>query len=191
MKEDFVFFRKTKNHMKNMTKLVALLLAVLMCAGIVACGKNEEAAATTTAQNSTETTSATEDSALGVDDYPGWVTLDLPELNYNGDEVSVLHWDSEKPEFGMEEITGSLVNDAIYERNTNIEERLNVTLKFTEQNGSVDYMAEFAQAVQNAYQAGAKEYDIIPTYSRTAAILSTRGLYYKIGRASCRERVLR
>ena len=171
--------KKRQSIMKTMMRIVALMLAVLMCGGIVACGKGgEESATTTTAQNSAETTSATESHAY--DDANPSPTLDLPELNYNGDEVSVLHWDSEKPEFSIEEITGSLVDDAIYQRNTNIEERLGVELKFTEQNGSVDYMAEFAQAVQNSFQSGAKEYDIIPTYSRTAAILSTRGLYYNM-----------
>ena len=165
---------------------MALLLAVLMCAGVVACGKSGgesegttqgNADATTTVSGET-TTAATEDNNL---DANGYWKDDLPEtLNFNGDVVSVLHWDSEKPEFDMEEITGTLVNDAIYQRNTNVEERLGVELKFTEQNGSVDYMAEFAQAVQNAYQSGGREYDIIPTYSRTAAILSTRGLYYNM-----------
>ena len=166
--------------MKSMMRLVALLLAVLMCAGIVACGKSAEESVTTTAQGTEATTAATQ-ATVEADDAITIPTLDLPEdLNYNGDVVSVLHWDSEKPEFSIEEITGSLVNDAIYQRNTNIEEKLGVKLQFTEQNGSVDYMAEFAQAVQNAFQSGAREYDIIPTYSRTAAILSTRGLYYNL-----------
>ena len=159
-----------------MMRLVALLLAVLMCAGIVACGKSAEESVTTTAQGTEATTAATQ-ATVEADDAITIPTLDLPEdLNYNGDVVSVLHWDSEKPEFSIEEITGSLVNDAIYQRNTNIEEKLGVKLQFTEQNGSVDYMAEFAQAVQNAFQSGAREYDIIPTYSRTAAILAPRGL---------------
>ena len=164
---------------------MALLMAVLMCAGVMACGKSDGASEATTQGNAdattvagTETTAVTEDNNL---DANGYWKDDLPEtLNYKDDVVSVLHWDSEKPEFDMEEITGSLVNDAIYQRNTNVEERLGVKLQFTEQNGSVDYMAEFAQVVQNAFQSGAREYDIIPTYSRTAAILSTRGLYYNM-----------
>ena len=177
--ECFFVYKKRVSMMKNMTRIVALLLAVIMCGAIVACGKSGDETATTTAQNAEVTTAATESGA--VEDADTGATLDLPaELNYNGDTVSVLHWDSEKPEFGVEEITGALVDDAIYQRNTNIEERLGVQLQFTEQNGSVDYMAEFAQAVQNAFQSGAREYDIIPTYSRTAAILSTRGLYYNL-----------
>ena len=177
--ECFFVYKKRVSMMKNMTRIVALLLAVIMCGAIVACGKSGDETATTTAQNAEATTAATESGT--VEDADTGAMLDLPaELNYNGDTVSVLHWDSEKPEFGVEEITGALVDDAIYQRNTNIEERLGVQLQFTEQNGSVDYMAEFAQAVQNAFQSGAREYDIIPTYSRTAAILSTRGLYYNL-----------
>jgi ABC-type glycerol-3-phosphate transport system substrate-binding protein len=166
--------------MKNMMRIVALLLAVIMCGAIVACGKSEDEIATTTAQSTGMDTTATQETQP-VDDDPHAISLGLPEeLFYNGDVVSVLHWDSEKPEFSIEEITGSLVNDAIYQRNTNIEERLGVNLQFTEQNGSVDYMADYVQAVQNAFQSGAREYDILPTYSRTAAILSTRGLYYNL-----------
>ena len=150
-----------------MMRIVALLLAVIMCGAIVACGKSGEESATTTAQSTGMDTTATQETQP-VDDDPHEISLGLPEdLFYNGDVVSVLHWDSEKPEFSIEEITGSLVNDAIYQRNTNIEERLGVNLQFTEQNGSVDYMADYVQAVQNAFQSGAKEYDILPTYSRT------------------------
>ena len=171
--------------MKNMMRVIALFLAVLMCTAAIACGKSGNEGDVTNATGTTTTAAEGEvTTAPAVDDNldeNGYWKDDLPDdLNYQDDEVSVLHWDSEKPEFEIEEITGTLVNDAIYQRNTNVEERLGVKLKFTEQNGSVDYMAEFAQAVQNAYQSGAREYDIIPTYSRTAAILSTRGLYYNM-----------
>ncbi|MBQ7322336.1 MAG: hypothetical protein IJW99_09580 [Clostridia bacterium] len=168
-----------------MMRVIALFLAVLMCTAAIACGKSGNEGDVTNATGTTTTAAEGEvTTAPAVDDNldeNGYWKDDLPDdLNYQDDEVSVLHWDSEKPEFEIEEITGTLVNDAIYQRNTNVEERLGVKLKFTEQNGSVDYMAEFAQAVQNAYQSGAREYDIIPTYSRTAAILSTRGLYYNM-----------
>ena len=104
--ECFFVYKKRVSMMKNMTRIVALLLAVIMCGAIVACGKSGDETATTTAQNAEATTAATESGT--VEDADTGAMLDLPaELNYNGDTVSVLHWDSEKPEFGVEEITGA------------------------------------------------------------------------------------
>ena len=114
-------------------------------------------------------------------DAEGYWKDDLPdELDYKGDVVSVLHWNSEENEFEILEQTGTLVDDAIYERNMAVEERMGIDLTFTEQEGENANIANFALYVQNAYQAGSRDYDIIPTYSRTAAVLSTRGLYYNL-----------
>ncbi len=175
--------------MKAFKRITALMLAILMLATIVACGGNGGNETTTADNGGTTAASGDGTTASGETTVPegpgvdanGYQLDDLPDdLNYNGDTVSVLNWNSEKPEFEIEEQTGALVNDAIWQRNQNIEERLGVELVFTQQDGSVDYISAFAQHVQNAYQAGGHEYDIIPTYSRTAAVLSTRGLYYNL-----------
>ena len=180
--------REAKRNMNAFKRMMALMLAIMMLATVVACGKTEDPAATTTAQGGDAvdtTTAATEQTYADPKDDPanydanGYWKDDLPEdLNYNGDVVSVLNWKAEENEFEILEQTGTLVDDAIYQRNMNIEERLGVDLTFTEIEGSNSYIADFAQYVQQAYQSGSRDYDIIPTYSRTAAVLSTRGLYY-------------
>ncbi len=181
--------REAKKKMKAFKRMTALMLAILMLATIVACGGNGGNETTTadnggtTAASGDGTTAASESNVPegpGVD-ANGYQLDDLPDdLNYNGDVVSVLNWEAEKPEFEITEQTGALVNDAIWQRNQNIEERLGVELTFTEIPGNNSNISPFAQHVQNAYQAGGHEYDIIPTYSRTAAVLSTRGLYYNL-----------
>ena len=181
--------REAKRKMNAFKRMMALMLAILMLASIVACGgKTEDPAATTTAQGgdaADTTTAATEQTYADPKDDPanydanGYWKDDLPEdLNFNGDVVSVLNWKAEENEFEILEQTGTLVDDAIYQRNMNIEERLGVDLTFTQIEGSNSYIADFAQYVQQAYQSGSRDYDVIPTYSRTAAVLSTRGLYY-------------
>jgi len=177
--------------MKAMTRILAMVLALMMLVTVVACGKsgdNTDATTTAPTGNGDATVSDTGTTApIDPKDDPnnydanGYWKDDLPsDLNYKNDTVSVLHWNSEKPEFEIEEQTGDLVGDAIYLRNQTVEERLGVDLTFTERDGENANIAAFAMFVQNAYQAGSREYDIIPTYSRTAAVLSTSGMYYDL-----------
>ncbi len=177
--------------MKAFRRIMALMLAILMLAAAVACGgsKDDPTDTTTAAQGDATdaTTATTEVTYADPKDDPnhydgeGYWKDDLPEdLNYNGDVVSVLHWKADENEFEILEQTGNLVDDSIYHRNMTLEERLGIDLTFTEIEGSNAYIADFAQYVQNAFQSGSRDYDIIPTYSRTAAVLSTRGLYYNL-----------
>ena len=121
--------------MNAFKRIMTLMLAILMLTTIVACGgKTDPVATTEAAQGGAEatteaTTVATEDNNL---DANGYWKDDLPEdLNYNGDVVSVLNWKAEENEFEITEQTGILVDDAIYNRNMTIEERLGVDLTFT------------------------------------------------------------
>lgn len=176
--------------MKNWKRMMALLLAIMMLATVVACNKTDNGnGENTTSNNGADTTVSGSSDIVYADpkddpnnyDVYGYWKDDLPDnLDYNKDTVSVLHWKAEEDEFEIEEQTGDVVGDAIYNRNMSVEERLNVDLVFTEVEGSNSYIASFAQYVQNAYQAGAHEFDIIPTYSRTAAVLSTNGMYYNL-----------
>ena len=127
--------------MKAWKRIVALMMAILMLSAIVACGKTEDPAATTTAaggEGENTTTAATEQTYADPKDDPanydaeGYWKDDLPEdLDYKGDVVSVLNWKAEENEFEILEQTGTLVDDAIYNRNMTVEERLGVDLSFT------------------------------------------------------------
>lgn len=174
--------------MNTFKRISAIVLAIGMLASIAACGKAADDPANATSDPAMETTlaiteapqatSTTTDDSL---DKNGYLKDDLPdELDYGKDKVSVLYWDTERPEFEILEQTGSLVNDAIYQRNLNVEERLNVDLVFSQQKGSSAYIPQFVQHVQTAYQAGSRDYDIVTAYSRTAGSLTTSGLYYNI-----------
>ena len=107
--------------------------------------------------------------------------LDAKNLNYQGATVNVLYWsDVEDPEFDVDRITGDNVLDAIFDRNSEIERRLNVTLKFDSTPGNVNNRARFVQKVQNVTDAGTRDYDQIATYSRTAGALATQGYLYNL-----------
>ncbi len=169
--------------MKLTARILAMLLIAVMLASAVACGgKTEEPAATTTAAveqgGADATTAATEATTENPYDENGYLKSSLPELNFNGEEVTILWWtDVEKPEFVVEEVTGDLINDAIYQRNMNVQEKLNVTFAWDstkgQYNGGVG--AAYAQYVGNGYNAGDTTWDLISAHSRTIALTAMNG----------------
>ena len=168
-----------------MKKALSLILAALMLSSmLMACSDNSNNDDTT--DDTTVTPTQTDDTTPGdttnaTHDENGYLLDSLPDdLDFGGDTIGILHWDSEEPEFDMEDITGDIVNDAIFNRNQQVEKRLNITFEFTEQKGSNSYRADFLNFVQKSYQAGEKAYDIIGNYSRTSGMLATNGLLYNM-----------
>lgn len=168
--------------MKLFTRIVTLLLALLMiCALAVACADpaddpNDTSDTDDPAQgNNPDDGNSTEDSNY---DANGYIKDNLPaDLDYNRAEVMVLCWNAERDEFYIEEQTGDGVLDAIWTRNANIEDRLNVTLTFEECKGDTKNVSTFVKQVSNSFAAGEKVYDIIAAYSRTAGELAYKGYY--------------
>lgn len=165
----------------KITKIISLFCALCMLLSLfAACAETE------TGEETTDLIADTE--ALGHEpevtkdpnyDDDGYLKSKLPEdVKFTGEKISILCWeDVERPEFEvLESETGlDLVKDAIYERNIATEARLGVTFEWTEQAGDSNDLKAFVNYVQNAFNAGTY-YDIIATYSRTAASLSASGL---------------
>lgn len=169
--------------MKNFTRIITLVLALLMVSAmVIACANNtnDDPATTTTpgAENPTGTTNPGEDTQPSNVDANGYLKDNLPaDLNYGNSEVMVLHWNAERDEFFSEGVSGDNILDAIWNRNLAIEERLGVKLGFEECDGNNANLSVFVKKVENSYSASEKVYDIIATYSRTAAQLAIRGYY--------------
>ena len=150
----------THDNMKKIARLLALLLACLMLVTIVAaCDEQTEG----------------EQGSERVEDEYGREGDDLPALNYKNDEISVLNWNAENPEFEIEQITSDNVQNALYDRNGEIERRLNVELKFTTEEGDVKHMKPFVALVQRVYDSRTHDFDIIASYSRTEGMLAIQG----------------
>ncbi len=169
--------------MKLTARILALVLASLMLVAAVACGKTDDPAATTTtaAQGDAAdaTTAATEATTESPYDENGYLKTSLPEdLDFKGEEVTILWWtDVEKPEFVVEEVTGDLINDAIYQRNVNVQEYLNVTFAWDSTKGQYNdgVGAAYAQYVGNGYNAGDTTWDLMAAHSRTIALTAMYG----------------
>lgn len=107
-----------------MKKTLCLLLAALMTASaLTACGETETetdaSAADTAAQTETE---ETEPRLL--DDLPDGIDLD----GWNVNVLSGAHPDVCGDEICVEELNGDVINDAVYNRNLAVENRLNIKL---------------------------------------------------------------
>ena len=113
---------------------------------------------------------------------PNPIAANLPaDLNWNGEQIHILHWsDPENPEFEEATITGDKVRNAIFERNNNIEDRLNVELKWYGQPGDGGNISSFVKHVEAQYNNGTQMYDLVIAYSRTIGLAAINGYLYNL-----------
>lgn len=174
------------NTMKHnrIKKMLSMLLAslTLLCL-FVSCTTPKDPVDTAGAQGtetdgvqSGDTTGAPDETTPPVDEN-GYLLDNLPsDLRYDGKKVRFLVWsDVENVEFYVKEQTGESVNDAIYFRNMAVEDRLGITMEFSEALGNYNNQKGFVEAAENMIMSGA-ELDIMAAYSLTAAGLVTKNL---------------
>lgn len=153
-------------------RVLSALLAVLLLAGSqVACGEPQASPPETTAlprisEEETETTA----------------TDSLPDdLDFGGEKVVILSrylegWTS--GEIAVKELINEPVNDAIYERNKAVEDRLKVELvSIEEDNANPGVVVE---KVDRAVKSGTHEYDILAAACYTALASTLNGNYVNL-----------
>ena len=151
--------------MKALTRTAALLLSALMLAALFGCAKPETPVDDTTAaaQTSAETVPETDEKDL--------IDPKLPALNWGGEEFHIMYNGNDlEPnlDFVAEEINGSLLNDAVYNRNRAIENKHN--LKITYQ---FDSDSNIVSAIERAFAGGediVQLAEVNQNYSMTMAI---------------------
>ena len=168
--------------MKSATRLLALALASLMLLGLfAACAETTGGEPSETTENAATQALATqiEETTESLYDDQGYLKSSLPdELDFGGETITVLWWtDVEKPEFYIEDANGDMINDAIFQRNINVEDKMGVTLDWVgikgQYNNSVG--AAYAQHVGNMYNSGDSTYDLMSAHSRTIALTAMYG----------------
>ena len=140
----------------KMTRILAALLALLMLVGtFAACGGPVEEPDTTTAPDGTNAATETEGETELTDSLPD-------DLDYEEDEIVILSryregWTS--GEIAVKGLISEPVNDAVFERNKAVEERLNVKINSVEEITDDAYV--ITTKASTAVHAGTHEYDII------------------------------
>lgn len=150
------------------TFMALLLVAIMLVTLLVSC---KDPGDDPTDTNNTDTT---DDVSAG----PGETkpTSGVPEgVTFEGEEVHWLVWsDITMLEFYAEDVTGDDINDAIYERNKDIQKQYGVTFIYSESKGSGSHLDEYEKKIQMDFN-GDQAYEIIAAYSQLPITLSMRG----------------
>ncbi len=158
--------------MKHLTRVTALLLAVLMTASaFVGCADETEQAATTPAESTAPEAADTLQATLD----------ELREsADWGGEPFGILYMDLagikeelEAKSKADDTTSSSVINDAVYSRNTLFEEYANLELSLI----PVDYN-NYANRLMGEVQSGAGDFELCYQTAQSAATLSTSGYYY-------------
>ena len=141
--------------------MTVMLLAAMLLSVLASCGGGETTEDTTAADNTVQETAAETEETRYVADY-------LPDVTYDGYQYRIISYD-EYPAH-VEELTGEVIDDAIFERNTLIEETYNIDIAqelypFTE-------YEKVTTLVTNAGRAQSDDFDL--------ATMVFRGAYYSV-----------
>jgi hypothetical protein len=164
-----------------MKKHLSLLLALLMLTQtFVSCADSNESADTeedavieTAATPSAEET-VPEETEISRAEYPDT----LPDgLDFNGATVTIHSRGDDEPyyEIWSERMTGEVVNDAIFERNAMVSERLNVEIEAYKGEAWDKYNNAVA-AIRSSVMASDGAYDAVAGWSARIPALSLEGL---------------
>ena len=167
--------------MKSAYRLLALALVAIMTLGcFAACAETgDQTADTTLAPAETQAPVVDVETTESPYDADGYLKSSLPdELDFGGEAITVLWWtDVENPEFFVEEQNGELINDAIFQRNLNVETKMGVKLEWVDIKGQYNNGVgkAYSDHVGNVYASGDQTYDLMSAHSRTIALTAKNG----------------
>jgi len=159
-------------------RILAASLAALMALPLLASCAEED-----NVPESIDTTSpaVTETTAEETTTYARENTPDsLPDnIDLKGITMNIPWWgkDAWKEEIYAEQETGDVVNDAIYQRNIMVEERLKIKMNPIKLTG--DYTL-YPQELSSSILAASGDYDVIPGLQANVVKLVTQGLFYNL-----------
>ena len=159
-------------------RILALILTLAMVVPmLIACGADDAkqpAATTPKAGDTTAAPTGTTAPAVTEPDYKP----ELPEVRYEGEQLVIIHRDpmaSTYKEYYLmaEERNGDLLNDAVFKRNTTIEEKYGIEIVNVIDNKT-------HTAVSTAAQSQSDEYDLAFPQMMNISSLCTSGYLYNL-----------
>ncbi|MBQ8508598.1 MAG: extracellular solute-binding protein [Clostridia bacterium] len=159
---------------KRLISLAVLLsFAMSMTSVITACNGTEPSVDDTTPSGGDVTsTPATEtDSKFEPDDLPA-------NLNFDGETINVLYRDDVVKSFYVEEQTGDIVDDAVYNANRAVEDRLNIKFNVTTKAGTANAdRSTYMNAITTSVMAGDNAYDLTAVMTFNMPTLIQQGVF--------------
>ncbi len=166
--------------MQYLKRVISLLLvSAMLVLAAVSCGNSTEQGDTgTTTVGGEATTATTTEQVTETTENPN--ASDLPkDLNYNGAEITVISRDSDwvRDEIWVSEINGDVVNDAIFVRNSAVEDRLGVRIKNVYESGG-NYVV--SDKVRTAVTPGSDEYDVLANSVYSTIMYSAENIFHNL-----------
>lgn len=154
--------------------LAFILAALLLMPAFTACSEAKKQNTGTSANTQAAPVTGEEDTDTAETQIP----LGLPhDLTFDGTEVTVLGWQTyEDIEFDAEELNGEVVHDAVMDRNTAVEDNLDIKLTFLEEGGRYGDSAWMA-LVSNSNISFDGAYDIVAGHSVNIGSLTYSGQF--------------
>ena len=150
-----------------------MLAAVLSAGVLAACGEqadsnSAQAASTTSSDILTEPEETLSDIELRQ-----LVADDLPEEDYGGYEYRIVCESDQDWYYYVEELTGDVINDAVYYRNANVEERYNIKIV---EGKCADYSTN-GSFMQKAVLAGEDAFDLACSHVVNISTLVLKNIF--------------
>lgn len=163
--------------MRKPIRIISLLLSSAILLAAAACADKSDGAQS---ESSAAAQSVTE-AVTEKDDSRGAAKDNLPDdLDYDGYVMRILARGGDSDtliEFSSEQ-TGDVVNDAVYERNLAVEERLDVKIKTILTNNTRH--GNDVSAIRSSVQSGADDYDVIANHMYYTMSLALEKLFYNL-----------
>ena len=141
-------------------KIISMLLIAVFMFSVVSCGTNTDNSSVSENTIPENNNAGSEGDDGDNSDTPKskWdrEPIDLPDMDFNGRDFNVVTIDVTEPNrmydlFAVEEQTGEPINDALYTRRINIEERYNINLKYNQVGSPADLARRSILAGDNAH----------------------------------------
>lgn len=157
-------------------KITAFVLIIVMFFTLLISCKQEVLNPENETAEITEATASTETAQILRENTPDSLPADL---NFNGEQYTVLSrneftW---AIEMGVDELTGEIINDAIFNRNKQVEDRLNVNINVVKIPGIWGAEEAFNTTVRESVMSGENDYDLIAGYMYFISPLASEGLF--------------
>lgn len=161
--------------MKNCKSIIAAIVAVLLLLPCLFACSDEPIGSEQTTASSAVTTAAPESNTEALTEQYELKDSIPDDINFNNQEVTILYWKSVENEWVSEGITGDNILDAIFARNSKVEERLGVELKYHEIPGNASKTDSYCLEIQKSIESGDPTYSLISAYSRNAIAAAVKG----------------
>ena len=163
--------------MLNMKKLLSILLILTMVLSFIACS-DPETGANYTNPNENETTTVSDESAEVTEETE--IPDNLPAQNYNGAEVNILVRSEFVYEFKSDGNNADIVDDTVYRRNLDIEERFNVKINIIDVTGTFSTRDTYIKALTSSILADDGAYDLFASAANYILPLVPEGYFINL-----------